>query len=227
MKQELLITLNEDNTITATLDEDGEFHEEHFPEMTPAALKILVDKLIDETGLWPQFIKVDRATPELVYDTKFLQVFNDNGYMYSQRLGKDSVAFLLYDKSNPEAPFGLITEYKPPIKSFLTTAFGGSLDKDATPAQIVLEEVREEAGYVVQPSDIHEFGAVMVSTQSNQMCHLFVVEVENAETCPTEPESLTEVFATTEWLSHEEVLQLQDWKAPTIISKLLKFGLDR
>ena len=224
MKQELLIILNEDNTVTATLDQDGEFHEEHYPEMTPDALQTLVDKLIDETGLWPQFTKVDSNTPELVYDTKFLQVFNDNGYTYSQRLGKDSVAFILYDRSNPKAPFGLITEYKPPIKSFLTTAFGGSLDKDATPAQIVLEEVREEAGYIVTPSNIHQFGSVMVSTQSNQMCHLFIVNVENAEKCPTEPESLAEVFATTEWLSHEEVLKLQDWKAPTIISKFSKFG---
>ena len=226
MKQELQIILNENNTVTATLDMDGEFHEEHFPEMTPKALLILVNRLETETEITPTFIKTDSNIPELVYDTKFLQVFNDNGYIYSQRLGKDSVAFILFDRKKvPDGtPYGLVTEYKPPIKSFLTTAFGGSLDKDVPMEQIVLEEVREEAGYTVTPDRINQFGAVMVSTQSNQVCHLFAVDITDIPEEPRQPESLAEVFASVEWLSHEDILKLQDWKAPTIISKFLKFG---
>lgn len=224
MKSELLITLHEDNKITAVIDDGGEFHEEHYPEMSPIELQTLIDKLINETNLWPSFVKVVTGRVELKYDTKFLKVWEDNGYSYSERLGKDSVTFILYNKDNLPNPYALIKEYKPPIRSFLATAFGGSIDKKITPKQIVLEKTQEEAGYKVQLSDIYSFGKVMVSTQSNQMCHLFLVDVQNAEQCTPIPESLTEVLATVEWMSYEELLNLQDWKAPAIGAKFQKFG---
>ena len=73
---------------------------------------------------------------------KFLKIKKANNfggdYYYAERLGVDSVAFILYDGG--DGSYGLINEYKPPIEQFMTTAFGGSLDKSVSKEQIVKEE---------------------------------------------------------------------------------------
>jgi len=81
---------------------------------------------------------------EILYQTKetneegkpFLTIKKAIGYYtYAERLGINSVAFILYDKNKSDC-FGLIYENKPPLDEVnkkemkLTTAFGGSIDKD-------------------------------------------------------------------------------------------------
>ena len=151
---------------------------------------------------------------------KFLQIkhYTDKNcnYFYAERLGVDSVAFILHDKQ--VGLYGLISEFKPPIDRFLTTAFGGSIDKDKPYEQIVREEVEEEAGYRGDLI-ITARGKAFVSTQMNQFCYLYHVDVTNAEKCPTIPHTEMDKLATTHWLRKRDVMASDCWKAITIIAR--------
>ena len=154
----------------------------------------------------------------------YLTVKQVGHYMYSERAGVDSVAFILYDKSINK--FCAINERKPPLDArfdkevFLTTAFGGSLDSEtADETDIVVAECREEAGYRVTREDVISLGQVMVSTQSNQMAHLFVVLVDKEDVGDTDPENEMEAQATTVWFEEIESINFQDWKIATIIQR--------
>ena len=159
----------------------------------------------------------------------FLTVLKAKGYYYyAERAGKDSIAFILID-NNKENCIGLIKELKPPIGNdvFLTTAFGGSLDKDIPLIEIVREEVKEEAGYLVNSNTfmslgkIIPVGKVLVSTQMNQFCHLFVVDVTGLSQGKRDLDE-HEFGSTVEWIEPEDLLTLQDWKAPLIYMKYTK-----
>lgn len=88
-------------------------------------------------------------TIENLTDCKFLNLRkvidpenNVRGYFFSERLGKDSIAFVCYDINAQQIL--LNQEYKPPIDEFVLGAFGGSIDKDQTLFEIVKAEVKEE-----------------------------------------------------------------------------------
>ena len=53
------------------------------------------------------------------------------GYQFAERLGKDSIAFICYDRITNE--FLLNNEFKPPVNEMILGAFGGSLDKNELP----------------------------------------------------------------------------------------------
>ena len=143
-------------------------------------------------------------------------------YYYAERAGKDSVAFILIDR-NREDCIGVLNEPKPPIGDdvFLTTAFGGSLDKPISLNKIVQEEVKEEAGYTVPLSTITYLNKVFVSTQMNQFCHLYAVDVTNYLLGTRNLEE-HESESSVKWIGPEALLNLQDWKAPLIYMKYIK-----
>ena len=150
------------------------------------------------------------------------------GYQFAERLGKDSVAFICYDKETNMVL--LNNEFKPPIGSYLLSAFGGSLDKASNIGQeeIVRAEVREEAGFEVTTEDIVDLGKVFVSTQMNQFCSLYLVYVDSKKQGERHPENKCESLATTLWHSiYNQNLfrELEDWKAITIIAKSERMGL--
>lgn len=141
-----------------------------------------------------------------------------NSYYFSERGGKDSVAFILFDRRFNQ--YGLVKEFKCPIDKFMITAFGGSFDQvDNNPINIVINEVREEAGFEVTEDNIRSLGKVFVSTQSNQFCYLFMVHIDKRNQLELRPENSMEALATVEWLTQNEVFQLEDWKAVTILTK--------
>lgn len=176
--------------------------------------------------------------PEIMYQSEgkapngdaFLTVKRARGYYeYSERPGKDSIAFVLYDTDTKK--FGLIYESKPPLDerdsclSMRTTAFGGSIDIDKTYIEICQMEVSEEAGYNVDISSIQSIGKTLVSSQSSQLCEGYIVDVTGL------PQGKTEVDIENEkdpdefkhnkvlWLEEYEVFELEDWKSIWIISK--------
>jgi len=144
-----------------------------------------------------------------------------NGYQFAERLGVDSVAFILWD--DEYEMFLLNKEYKPPINEFILGAFGGSMDKDKTPEEIVIAEVKEEAGFIVNKEEVVYVGEVLVSTQMNQMCKLYLVKVNREDQDEREPQNAIEAMAETEWvLWDDELLSgLRDWKPLAIILKAI------
>lgn len=167
---------------------------------------------------------------EKITDFKYLNLFkvedsenNVGGYFYAERLGKDSVAFVCYDEDSEE--FLLNNEYKPPNNRFILGAFGGSLDKSNVPAQIVINECEEEAGFRVKSANLKYLGRVFVSTQMNQYCHLYLVSVDRNKQGDRKPETEVEAMATTKWVSYKAISELEDWKAITIVSLAERKGV--
>ena len=181
---------------------------------------VTLDRFEDET-VWESDAKNHNGVP-------YMKVKQRGNYVYSERLGTDSVAFILLDANRGETPFGLINERKPPLDErlqkdvMLLTAFGGSIDMDKSYQEIVQTEVKEEAGYEVPLEKIVFVGDVMVSTQSNQMCHLYFVDVTGIEEGEREPETAMEAIAEVTWTSSQEVMMGHDWKAITIIGKMME-----
>lgn len=175
-------------------------------------------------------MNLPKLLPSTINNNKFLRIKEaDNfgqSYYYAERLGVDSVAFILLDSNRTEGrTFGLVKEYKPPIEQWMETAFGGSIDKEIPVDEILMEEVVEEAGYEVGAADIYNLGKVFVSTQMNQFCHLYLVDVTNKEFVGRRPENESEAMCEVVWKSPDEIINGPDWKATTILVKALDANL--
>jgi ADP-ribose pyrophosphatase YjhB (NUDIX family) len=173
---------------------------------------------------------------EKLTDYKFVNLFkvtdpakNCKGYQFASRLGKDSIAFICRDASAFRAAsdgefldkkyFILNREFTPPTDEFLFRAFGGSLDKEKTMLQIVMEEVHEEVGYKVKESDVMLMGKSFVSTQMDQYCYLFMVNVDDSMKTDRVPQNAMEAAATPTHMSANEIVNGTDWKSITILTK--------
>ena len=142
---------------------------------------------------------------------------NIEGYLFAERLGKDSIAFICYDRKYKL--FLINREYKPPVDEFIYGAFGGSIDKNESLKRIVKDEVKQEAGFVIDKKNIKYLGNVFVSTQMNQFCFLYIVFVDKDNQKEREPENKIEEMASTIWVDEKDIWTLNDWKAITILSK--------
>jgi hypothetical protein len=183
--------------------------------------------------------KTTRPTEKIVFASEaknsnnipFMTVKDNNGYQYAERLGMDSVAFILLDKDRNNS-WGLINERKPPMDCrydrdvFMTTAFGGSLDSDMSAINTVQAETWEEAGYKVDIERITHLGDVLVSTQMNQMCKLYIVDVTGLEVGEGSPQNEMEAMAETVWCAIDKVITNEDWKATTILGKASFVGIE-
>lgn len=158
--------------------------------------------------------------------TKFLEIKTTKAggrttdYEYAERKGTHSVAFLLYDPNSEEICYRL--EHKPPVNAWVLGAFGGSIDPKKSLVDIVINEVKEESGYSSENSDVKFVGKYLVSTQMNQYCYLFAVNVnrEYIEPKPTTTIS-DETIASNHWMYTTEHPSLECWKAD-IISKYIR-----
>lgn len=143
---------------------------------------------------------------------------NVSGYQFAERKGINSIAFICVDRQSGRVL--LNKELKPPVDSMILGAFGGSIDKEKPLINIVIDEVKEEAGFVVSKGDIEYVGKVLVSTQMNQYCYLYLVFVNKNEQAEREPENDVEKMSVISWHSMEELSELEDWKPIVIIEKL-------
>ena len=164
-----------------------------------------------------------------ITDNKFLnikEVFDDvkycHGYQFAERRGKDSIAFIGWDieQEHKDAPFLLNCEFTPPTNEFLYRAFGGSLDKAKDKIEIVIEEVREECGYEITARRVAELGNMFVSTQMNQRCYLYFVNLTGAKSVGRKPENKIEAMATLSYRTKQQILDGDDWKAIVILTKM-------
>lgn len=161
----------------------------------------------------------------IIFNNPFIKVKTSGRFIYAERKGIDSVAFiLLATNASDERRIGLINEYKPPIDSFLTTAFGGSIDQEKYKnnlKQLVVDETIEEAGFKVSEDDVKYYGKVFVSTQMNQWCSLFAVEVDKTKQGDPTTTDPMEMKSSVVWMTLPEAVKSEDWKAISIITKRL------
>ncbi len=157
----------------------------------------------------------------ILFDNPWMKVKRTKGFVYSERKGVDSVAFVLIaTNAADERRIGLIHEYKDPLGRFVTSAFGGSIDDEKYHNDLrvlVKDEVIEESGFDVEFDSITYHGKVMVSTQSNQFCHLFSVEVNKLLQGEKTTTNAVELLSAVTWVTMKDVRDLEDWKAQAII----------
>ena len=155
-------------------------------------------------------------------------------YYYAERGGQDSLAFILYDAETSKV--GLISESKPPMdergnrKVMMTTAFGGSIDKDIPIKEICQEEVLEESGYSVPLDKISFIGETLVSSQMNQVCYGYMIDVTGLTAGKTEADIQNEeqnlkdpdefINNKVIWMSYDECMTNSDWKSIWILAKM-------
>jgi hypothetical protein len=166
-----------------------------------------------------------------ITDQKFINLYkvvdkenNVNGYLFAERLGVDSVAFLCYDKKTKK--FLLNKESTPPIGKFMHRAFGGSIDKSVNNyKEIVKGEAKEEGGFTVNIENIHFLNKMFVSTQMNQFCYLYLVEVDKEDQKERQPENALEAMAEPKWVDEKFILENTDWKSISILTLSKSKGL--
>ena len=175
-------------------------------------------------------------------DGGFMKVksHRNSPFFYAERKGVDSVAFILYDGSRDGDNWCLINEGKPPFfdrnnnERFSTyTAFGGSNDGELPLdvylnlteneqinylKNIVKNEVLEEAGFDIgnDMNRIEFMSKDMVSTQMNQYCFLYLVDVSGlnqGKPTTTDPE---EYLSYPVWMTNDQLLSGICWKAKVI-----------
>ena len=149
-------------------------------------------------------------------------------YVYGERLGINSVAFILFD--NKTKKFCLINESKPPMDETskelvkMTTAFGGSIDSVHPEQQICQTEVLEESGYKVPLDKIYPTGSTLVSTQMSQMCITYLVDVTGIKkTHKAEHEEDNDDAGqnSVHWFSFNELVDNSDWKSIFIATQAI------
>lgn len=160
---------------------------------------------------------------EILFNNEWINVWKVQGFCFAERLGIDSIAFLLF-ANNLDDPkrIGVLRELKIPVNKYVVGAFGGSIDdikyhEDIN--KVVIDEAIEEAGFIITEEDIEYYGKHYVSTQMNQFCHLFGVNVDKKKQVLRTTQNIRELDSTIQWIDSNELLLLEDWKALVIFMK--------
>lgn len=159
---------------------------------------------------------------------KYLEVLRggtdkDGWFYYVQRLGKDSVAFALYNQDNPDS-LKLLKFWSTPYNSFLIDAFTGSLDiPGKEPIEILCKEVKEESGYEVTPEDCIEISRMPVGSSTNETVILYLVDITGKQQKKAEPENLFEQESDILNISIKQILtsRMYGWRAKLIAQTLV------
>lgn len=168
-----------------------------------------------------------KLNPEdkIEYVSEYITVKKNEGYYYAERKGVDSVAFVLFSiDPNDEKRIGIVKEFKSPVNEFVLTAFGGSIDDEKYHndlRELVVEEALEEAGFTISVDQVDYYGKCFVSTQMNQYCHLFGVNVDKKLQGKKTTTNIRELDSVITWITLPELYELEDWKAITIVTKRL------
>lgn len=144
----------------------------------------------------------------------------EDWYYYSERVGKDSVAFLLYDRTRQQ--YMCLSQLHGPLARYVAGAFTGSMDKAGlSPQQILIEEIAEEAGFDVPPDvqRIYHLGLEPVSSQTNEEVNLYVVDITGLEQQPMAPENIFEKNTFRFWLDADKAIDALEWKGKLIVLK--------
>lgn len=93
-------------------------------------------------------------------------------YPYSYTRMRESVAIIPIDEENQVV--GLVYQYRHSIDNWVYEVAAGAIEKGETPEMAAIRELREEAGFIVEPKNVIALGAVYpVAGTSNEKMHLF------------------------------------------------------
>jgi hypothetical protein len=157
-------------------------------------------------------------TVKMIFDPKE----KGKEFFFVERLGKDSVAFILVDNNRERDKYQILSQYSSPYKRFIEGTFTGSLDKpELSKEEIVIEEVKEEAGYDVDKSKLQLISSEEVGSSINEIVYLYIVDITGLEQQIREPENIFEQNMSRKWVDIEYINSKCEWKSKLIIHHLI------
>lgn len=147
-----------------------------------------------------------------------------NAYYYAERLGKNSLAFILKDEEKEKC--AVLKQFSSQENNFKVGCFTGSLEKeDLDVVEHLVEEVKEEAGYDVVIEEVEDrikyVGMFPLGGITNESVYLYVVDVTGLKQKLKEPENIFELNTDVMWIDKSDLIKLNDWKANIIAYKYL------
>lgn len=207
------------------------------------SLRKRVSSMVRKAKVTPEFLDLVRnrlekvvvwKSPAFKGGKKYLSVLEIKdpqgeygSYFYVQRMGQNSVAFICYDPTRQEADGRLLIlrQWHGPLSVFVDGAFTGSLDKeDKSVLEILSEELVEEAGIHFSSLDHLKNstaykGAHPVSANTDEMVHLFIVNVSTATKKPIQPENIFEANTRRFWTDRKYIQSKCEWRSQLILSQ--------
>lgn len=153
-------------------------------------------------------------TDQIIFQTEWITVKESvQGFHYSERRGKDSVAVFLLRKSSaePQQYEVLIRQQHLCIDNsevdgklnLFPCPITGALDEAESPETAAVRETYEETGYRVQ---VLQCGKYIVGTQTNEICYLYYADVTDEKPDPAQQDgTYLESIARNEWHPFEEM----------------------
>jgi hypothetical protein len=176
---------------------------------------------INEEG-FIKHITEEVQNAEIISQTEYLTFKKIDSYYFAERKNVDSFAFVLFATNiDDERRVGLTYEYQPGINKSIIKAFTSSI-KDPNVDDIldlVIQEIESQAGFITTKPEIEYLGKCFVSSNMSEFCHLFGVAVDKTRQFKKEPSSSRKINAGHYWATNEEVKDLEDWRAQTILMK--------
>ena len=165
---------------------------------------------------------VHKAGDRVLYDNKWLQLMDKDGYIYShevrcagsivvvlpyRRIGKDAWEFLVRDEVTP-------CWRDTPTLSAIT---GGV--ENGEPLEDAVRELKEEAGYSVAPDKFVFLGKCRASKSADTYYFIYAVDVAGLEPEEALGDGSKNDQAPSVWLSGKKLCELEDAQAITAYSK--------
>jgi 8-oxo-dGTP diphosphatase len=183
---------------------------------------------------------------EIIFDSPRLKVFkSEKGFVFSERNGKDSIAVLPYRKNDDKIEVlirlqplvfnqGTVLKFKEndyrdvPADELIRCPITGSLDSTHDNIiDYVIEEMKEEAGYFIKPSEVKFLGYYFVGTQTNEVVHCFTCDVSNKpQQSPEGDGTYWESISKNEWIDFDDLVkQINDIHYSGLIFSIFKLKL--
>ncbi|VEU60529.1 Uncharacterised protein [Mycoplasmopsis bovigenitalium] len=148
-----------------------------------------------------------------LFSNEWISVFkSDKGFTYCQRKSIDSIAALLFRKNGENLEFLIHYQPLPEIKEkkywdeSYACPITGSIEEKQSPIDCCINEVKEEAGFYINESNIKQMVKNIATTQMNEKVFNFLVDVSGLnENEPTTDGSIFEKVAYNKWVSRQEL----------------------
>ncbi|ADE19385.1 NUDIX domain-containing protein [Mycoplasma crocodyli] len=154
---------------------------------------------------------------ELLYSTEWIDMYKTkHGFIYCQRKGINSIAALVYKKTNEGflflvryQPLPEIADKKDDFEPY-PCSITGTIENNKTTLQTAINEVWEEGGIKVSNKNLRAQNQYVATTQSNEIVYGFLFEVDskteqNNNNCDG---SIFETKSFNEWHTEQEVQKI-------------------
>lgn len=165
-------------------------------------------------------ITEQNSDAETISENEHLSLKKIDNYFFSERKNIDSVAFVLFATNiDDDRRIGLSYDYQPGINKSIIKAFTSSINDPNIEdlKDLIIEQVKSQAGFDVDKSNIEYLDKCFVSSKMSEFCHLFGVAVDKNLQFKKEPNSPRKIEAGHYWSTVEEIKELEDWKAQIIV----------